>query len=99
MVFGPSAFQLRGQVDQKSSPKLSKINQKIVENLNVIFDRFFVDFEWILEAKLGPKSTKNGAKIDLKAHQKNDQKKMSKREAKELPEIPVKIKTGEGWSL
>ena len=94
MLFGPSAFQLRGQMDQKCSPKPSKIDQKNDQNIDAVFDRLFIDLGWILEANFVPKSVENYSQIDLEAHQKIMKKDVKKRG----PRAPGKISTwGGGW--
>ena len=63
MFLGPSAIQLRSQIDKKASPERSKIKQKIDQHLGTIFDRFLSLLGRFWEV-FGTKMAQLGAKMD-----------------------------------
>ena len=62
MFFGPSVFQLRGEVDKKTSSDRSEINQKIDPNLDAIFSRFLNQLGSILGGFWPPSWSQVGTK-------------------------------------
>ena len=68
MIFGPSAFQLRGKINKKGSPDRSKIKQKIGQHRDPFFDASWKP-TWLPRPsqnlhKINQKSMKMGIKIN-----------------------------------
>ena len=65
MIVGLSAFQLRSKIDKKAPPDRSKINKKIGQHLDPIFDASGRPTWLPRSSQNSPKSIKNRSKIDL----------------------------------